>query len=170
MITVARKSQTSKPYAFSELEHRPLELRLYPDAVLRDLTEPVELFDKVLKKFVNDMLVFMRRYKGIGLAAPQVGVRKQILVADIGQGPVCVVNPQILIATGGDRMIEGCLSLPEVQVEIYRMTYLEVRGQNPQGKDIHLKTEGLLARVLQHEIDHLNGILICDYDGQTRKG
>jgi len=166
---VAGKKQRSEPYGVSDLEHRPLELRLYPDALLRDLAEPVEVFDKVLEKFGNDMLVFMRSHKGIGLAAPQVGIRRRIIVADIGESPLCMVNPQIIIASGRDHMIEGCLSLPGVNVDIDRMTYLEVRGQDPQGKDLRFTAEGLLARVIQHEIDHLNGILICDYNGQTMK-
>jgi len=82
---------------------------------------------------------------------------------------VSVVNPEIVAASDWDFMTEGCLSLPGVNVDVKRMSYLEVRGQNPQGKDIHIKTDGLQARVLQHEIDHLNGVLICDYDNEFKQ-
>jgi len=167
---VTKKNRTIEQHGVSDLEHRPLELRLYPDTILRDLAEPVEVFDEVLEKFVTDMLVFMHSHKGIGLAAPQVGIRRRIIVADIGEGPLCMVNPKIIAASDRDCKTEGCLSLPNLYVDIDRMAYLEVQGQNPQGHDLHLKAEGLLARVIQHEIDHLNGILICDYDGQTMKG
>ena len=154
-----------------ELQRRPLKLRIYPDLILRNKAALVKSFDRILEEFAAEMLNFMRTHGGIGLAAPQVGIKRRIIGADIGENPVSIVNPEIVSFSDWDFMTEGCLSLPGVNVDIQRMSYLEVRGQNPRGKDIYIKTDGLPARVLQHEIDHLNGVLICDYDNQfVQKG
>ncbi|MBW2037849.1 MAG: peptide deformylase [Deltaproteobacteria bacterium] len=155
---------SKKQYGWlKELEHRPLNLRIYPDPVLRQASRSVDIFNPVLEDFIADMLAVMRAHKGIGLAAPQVGILLRIIAADIGQGPVCVVNPRITHGVGNDVMAEGCLSVPGVQVNVRRDTKVEVRGKDARGKEAHLEAEGLLARVLQHEIDHLKGVLICDY-------
>ena len=165
-LTVSETNQKpGQDYIFGLLR-RPLKLRIYPDSILRDKAAPVKLFDRLLEEFAAEMLNFMRCHRGIGLAAPQVGIKRRIIGADIGENPVSIVNPEIVAASDWDFMTEGCLSLPGVNVDIQRMSYLELRGQNPQGKDIHIKSDGLQARVLQHEIDHLNGVLICDYDNQ----
>ena len=138
-------------------------MRFHPDPLLRRSANPVECFDTVLLEFVWDLLVFMRAHRGIGLAAPQVGVLQRIVVADPGQGPVCLVNPKILARDGAALMAEGCLSLPGVKVDVKRNAQIEIRGTNPQGKRVQFEANGLLARVLQHEVDHLNGVLICDH-------
>jgi len=105
----------------------------------------------------------MRHFTGIGLAAPQIGIAKSLIVADIGEGIVRLANPVILRTKGSDKMQEGCLSIPGVGVVIDRPDEIIVSGLNEKGKLIELEAHGLLARVLQHEIDHLKGKLIIDY-------
>ncbi len=121
------------------------------------------MFDAQLDRFLRDMLRFTKDRKGIGLAAPQVGVLKRIIVADIGDGPLKLVNPELVRQEGSEIMPEGCLSIPGVCVEVARSTLVEVSGQDARGHRVEFEATGLLARVLQHEIDHLNGRLICDY-------
>jgi peptide deformylase len=105
----------------------------------------------------------MEYFKGIGLAAPQVGINKMLIVVDIGNGPIELANPEVIESTGYDIKEEGCLSVPETIVNVKRSYKVIVKGMNDKGKIVEIKTEGLLARVLQHEIDHLNGKLIIDY-------
>ena len=121
------------------------------------------MFGNIVQDFFDAMLRFMREHHGIGLAAPQVGVLQRVVVADTGQGPVCLANPEILDQVGSDTMVEGCLSLPGIAVEVERNTQMELRGQDHRGKKVEFEATGLLARVLQHEVDHLDGVLICDY-------
>jgi len=109
------------------------------------------------------MLRFMKDRKGIGLAAPQVGVPQRIVVADIGDGPLRLVNPEIVGQGGSETAAEGCLSLPGVFVDVPRNTCIEVAARDARGHRVEFEAAGLLARVLQHEIDHLAGKLICDY-------
>ena len=153
-------SKKKKIPLINELKSRPLTLRLYTDSILREKAKSVQLFNTVLQDFANDMLFFMQQYNGIGLAAPQVGILQRIVVADIGDSPISLVNPEIVKGSGTENMIEGCLSLPGYEVDVNRNTWI---GKNLEGKRIVNKVEGLMARVLQHEVDHLNGILICDY-------
>ena len=161
MAKVTRKKK--KPRLINELKRRPLSLQLYPDSILREKASPVKTFNTVLKDFANDMLFFMKQHDGIGLAAPQVGILQRIVVADIGEGPICLVNPEIVVESGTENMNEGCLSLPDYEVDVNRNKLIEIRGKNLEGKRIVFELDGLMARVLQHEVDHLNGILICDY-------
>ena len=161
MAKVSEKKK--KLQLIKELKRRPLTLRLYPDSILREKAEPVQSFNTVLQDFANDMLFFMQQHDGIGLAAPQVAILQRMVVADIGDSPICLVNPEIVAGSGMENMIEGCLSLPGYTVDVNRNTWIEIRGKNLKGKRVDYELEGLLARVLQHEVDHLNGILICDY-------
>ncbi len=148
----------------SDIADRPLRLRLYPDAVLRKIAQPVRHVDGHVADLARDMLDLMHQHEGIGLAAPQVGVLVRLIVVDIGEGPLGIVNPQVLPASDlADRMREGCLSLPDVTVEIGRTQTIEVRGLDPTGAELHFDARGLMARVVQHEVDHLQGLLICDY-------
>lgn len=146
----------------SNVVRRPLHLRLYPDAVLRQVAQPIQDVNRHIAALARDMLQLMRECRGIGLAAPQVGLLVRLIVADIGDGPVAVVNPRIAPSGAQERMIEGCLSLPDVYVDIARDSVLEVRGLAPDGAHLHFQARGLLARVIQHEVDHLQGVLICD--------
>jgi len=108
-------------------------------------------------------------HKGIGLAGPQVGVLKRIIIADIGEGLFTLINPEIIEKYGQERLEEGCLSLPSIQVAITRNYTTLVRGIDSEGKEIELEVNDLMSRVVQHEIDHLNGVLIIDYVSVVEK-
>jgi len=138
-------------------------LRLYPDSVLREKALPVNDVDGDISELIAGIAEIMYSYQGIGLAAPQVGVLKRVITADIGDGLLSMANPEILQKEDEDRLEEGCLSLPDIQVEIERKKMISVRGISQEGKEITYELTGLMARVIQHEIDHLNGILITDY-------
>lgn len=145
---------------------RPLSLRLYPDPVLRSVCCPVEHFDEWLADVVEEMLGLMQLHGGIGLAAPQVGITQRLFVAEINRRSLCLINP-VLVGRGvSDRMTEGCLSLPDVEVNVERNLQIEVQGFNTRGQGQRLKLSGLWARVVQHEMDHLDGVLICDHEKQ----
>ncbi|MBD3246673.1 MAG: peptide deformylase [Candidatus Omnitrophica bacterium] len=138
-------------------------LRTYPQRILRKKCESVEKVTEREKIMLRQMLAAMRRFAGIGLAAPQVGIGEQMLVAEAGARVVKLINPRILQVQGADRMEEGCLSVPGAQVEIERAYRVRVRGVDERGDTREIHASGLLARVLQHEIDHLHGRLIVDY-------
>lgn len=143
---------------------RPLSLRLYPDSVLRNICHPVEDFDGWLSDVVDEMVALMRIHNGIGLAAPQVGITQRFFVAEINGQSVCLVNPVLAARHRCDRMTEGCLSLPGVDVNVQRKSQIEVQGFDVHGCAQRHRVQGLWARVMQHEMDHLDGILICDYE------
>jgi peptide deformylase len=145
-----------------DLAHRPLQLRLFPDPVLRMLAQPLDRFGTAVEALARDMLALMRLRQGIGLAAPQIGLAVRLIVADVGKGTVCLVNPKLAPLAAPEVAAEGCLSLPGVSLEIERAAAVEVRGFDPSGQRRHFTARGLLARVLQHEVDHLDGILIID--------
>src|SRR5690554_1283643 len=132
------------------------------DPVLQTRAQEVPRITKKIAKLIDDMIETMYEADGIGLAAPQVGVGQRIIVADLGEGPVVLVNPVIQSAQGEEIDVEGCLSIPERWVYVKRAAEVEVSGLNEKGKQVRVKAEGFLARALQHEIDHLDGILILD--------
>jgi peptide deformylase len=147
----------------TNLSQKKLRLRIYPDPVLRKMANPVGKFDKRLISFSEQMLDFMKRYKGIGLAAPQVGYLYRVITIDIEGTEQCLVNPEILSSSSdSNTATEGCLSLPDKWYDVNRHFQIEIRARNPNGKTLHYEAKDLHARVLQHEIDHLNGILIRD--------
>jgi len=140
-----------------------LEIKKFNDPVLRKRCESVKKIDRDIKKFVVDIAQTMKKNKGNGLAAPQVGVLKRIIVvqADLeNQHILGLINPIILETSRKKKKnIEGCLSFPGIFLKIKRATKIEVEGLDIRGKKIKLEAKGLLARVFQHEIDHLDGIL-----------
>lgn len=138
------------------------EIIIYPDPVLRKKSEPVEKIDHDIEQLIEDMTETMYASRGIGLAAIQIGVLKRVILVNVGEGLVVLVNPEILEAEGETRMEEGCLCLPGVMVEVKRSEKINVRGLNRNGEEIDVQADGLLARALQHEIDHLEGVLIID--------
>lgn len=142
--------------------HR-LSLRIYPDSTLRQTCEPVERFDSELRGLVDEMLVLMQSNSGIGLAAPQVGILKRLFVCELEDRFLCIINPRIRNAKGQSEMVEGCLSLPGIHVRVTRSNQLLVRCYDLRGRRTRFKMSGLWARVAQHELDHLKGVLICDY-------
>ena len=137
-------------------------IRTYPDSVLREKAELVKNINGDLIKLVEDMAETMYLSKGIGLAAPQVGESRCLIIADTGNGVIELFNPKIVASEGSKVFKEGCLSVPDIMLEIKRAEKIVVDGLNRDGKKITIEAKDLLARVLQHEIDHLNGTLIID--------
>ncbi|MBP9900536.1 MAG: peptide deformylase [Verrucomicrobiota bacterium] len=140
-----------------------LSLVLYPDQVLRSVCQPVETFDSALRDLADEMLSLMQHHRGIGLAAPQVGLRHRLIVSRIQDHPLVLANLEVKDSTEPRDFIEGCLSLPGVQVNVRRPERIRVTGYDQHGQRRSFGAVGLWARVLQHELDHLNGVLICDY-------
>ncbi|MCK4993927.1 MAG: peptide deformylase [Candidatus Omnitrophica bacterium] len=139
-----------------------LEIKQYPEAVLRKECAEVKHIAEKEKKFFDEMLFTMKHFHGIGLAAPQVGISKRLIVVEVKERIIKLANPKIMDSSGLDSMKEGCLSVPNVMVNIKRPYKIVVKGLDEHGRVIHIKTEGLLARVLQHEIDHLKGRTIVN--------
>lgn len=138
-----------------------LTIVTYPAEILETVCEKVTQFDRSLVKLLNDMYDTMLAADGVGLAAPQVGIAKQIAIVDIGDehGRVELINPVILEARGEQIGPEGCLSFPGLFGDVSRAEYVKVRAQNRRGRVFTLEATGFLARALQHEIDHLHGVL-----------
>ena len=144
-----------------------LHICTYPEEILRQPAEPVTDIDEEVVRLVDHMAETMYSAPGIGLAATQVGVAKQVLVADTAARKpeselIVLINPEIVAAEGEVLFEEGCLSVPDYQAEVKRHEKITVRGLNLKGEEVEIEAEGLLAIVLQHEIDHLNGILFID--------
>ncbi|PCJ62771.1 MAG: peptide deformylase [Candidatus Hydrogenedentota bacterium] len=132
----------------------------YPDDPLTQKAHSVESFDAALGKLVEDMLETMHAYKGVGLAAPQIGKSKRLFVLQEPDGPeICLVNPEIVSMEGKELGEEGCLSMPEVYAQVPRATEIAVKAQDVSGSDMEFEAVDFLARIIQHETDHLNGIL-----------
>ncbi len=151
-----------------------MRIRLIGDDVLRDKAEEVTLFDDQLKTLVDDMIETMHESDGIGLAAPQVGISQRILVTDVspvesGFGPQAFINPVILETEGEAELEEGCLSIPGVRENVTRPEEILLKFQTVEGEDRTEKYTGWMSRVLQHEIDHLDGILFIDHLGMVKR-
>lgn len=139
-----------------------LTIRLEGDPVLRQRAKPVDRITKKTQRLLKDMADTMYAAQGIGLAAPQVGVLERLIVVDIGEGLISMVNPRIISASGSDVDVEGCLSMPGLRGYVERAETVVVEGLDEKGKPLRIEASGLLARVFQHEIDHLDGILFTD--------
>jgi peptide deformylase len=146
-------------------------MRTFGDPVLKTRAAPVEDFDESLARLAEEMLATMREQEGVGLAANQVGRLKRILVAALEDDEYVLVNPVIEEASETTEIgTEGCLSIPGIQVEVERPTGITVSGRDVSGAPIKIQAEGLLARIFQHEVDHLDGVLILDRtDRDSRK-
>jgi peptide deformylase len=153
------------------MKNMALDIRMFGDPVLKTRAAPVTSFDAPLAHLAEEMLATMREYEGVGLAANQVGRLKRILVATFGEEEFVVVNPAIQSAAGTTgKELEGCLSIPGIQVEVERPTAVTVSGQDPSGAPLRIEASDMLARIFQHEIDHLDGVLILDRtDRASRK-
>jgi len=134
---------------------------MYPDEILEKPCRPVTVFNNKLKKLLNDMYDTMIEFDGVGLAAPQVGVDEQIAIVEIDEtsGTIEMINPEILETKGEQIGLEGCLSFPGLYGEVSRPFYVKVKAQDRKGRTFTLEAEDYLARAIQHEIDHLHGIL-----------
>ena len=139
-----------------------LAIREYGDPILRKMCKPVVKIDEEIHKCVEDMRETMYFYKGVGLAASQVGFLKRVIVLDVGEGLIVLINPEIVTVEGEANEEEGCLSLPKIIIAVKRAGKVVVQGMDLFGNHIEMKADGLLARGIQHEIDHLDGILMID--------
>ncbi|MFP4027914.1 MAG: peptide deformylase [Candidatus Brocadiia bacterium] len=140
-----------------------LTLKIYPDSVLTQVCDPVEKFDPGLKNLLEKMHRLMKSEEGIGLAAPQVGITKRFFVCRLPEGPISIINPKIESSKGNHKMVEGCLSMPYTRVNVARNQTVRVSGYDADGNNIQAIGKDLWAHILQHEIDHLNGVLISDH-------
>lgn len=143
----------------------------FPNEVLRNENEPVTEFNKDLQVLVDDMIETMRVAPGVGLAAPQIGVSKRLIVIEYGNDDDETIPKQLFVLANPEiidrseetvRGIEGCLSVPDLVGSVDRATVVTVRAQDQKGKNLKIRAEGWLARIFQHEIDHINGVLYTD--------
>jgi peptide deformylase len=148
-----------------------LEVKTFGDPVLKTRAARVKVFDDALLRLTEEMLVTMREREGVGLAANQVGRLRRVLVAGIEEDEYVLINPVIEARSDETEVLaEGCLSIPGIQVDVERPVAVTVSGQDAAGEELRFEAEGLLARVFQHEIDHLDGVLILDRtDRESRK-
>jgi peptide deformylase len=131
--------------------------------ILRKKAPEIKKVSKRMKELAKNMLETLYNAPGVGLAAPQVGILERLIVLDIGEGPIVVINPKLTCREGEIKDVEGCLSVPGRNEYITRAQRVIVIGQDLNGKKVKMEASGLLARVFQHEIDHLDGILFIDY-------
>lgn len=145
------------------------DIVLLGDPVLRESAAEVDAFDEELQGLVSDMFATMAVADGIGLAAPQIGISKRILVVDVRgtageEARAALVNPRVVEASDEtEREVEGCLSIPGVSDVVRRPVQVVVEGRDPSGEPVRIEAEGMYGRALQHEIDHLDGILFIDH-------
>ena len=151
------------------------EILIIPDPALRQVCEPVETVDDSVRALMDDMLATMYDAPGVGLAAPQIGVLKRIFVADVSKDetapvPLFFVNPEVVWTSETMNVHEeGCLSIPEYYEEVERPAQCRVRYLDRDGKEREIECDGLLATCVQHEIDHLNGVLFIDYISRLKR-
>jgi peptide deformylase len=138
------------------------EIRTFGDPVLKAVAEPIVNIDEKLVRLTDEMFEVMYKAPGIGLAATQIGVQRQVFVYDIAEERKVIFNPQIIESSGEWVYDEGCLSIPGLYVEMLRPKRVLVRGINLDGNQVEFEADELLARLFQHEVDHLNGVLMFD--------
>jgi peptide deformylase len=143
------------------------EILKYPHPLLKKRSREVDQMDGEIKKLVQDMTETMYAAGGVGLAAPQVGISRRVVVVDVSpidprQSFFVMINPEIVSEEGDVDHEEGCLSVPDCLEKVKRKEKVRVRGISPEGREMEISGEGVLAYALQHEIDHLNGVLILD--------
>ena len=134
------------------------------DEILRKRSREVERVDDKIRQLLDDMVETMHKYNGVGLAAPQIGILKRLVVIDLydDKGPIKLVNPEIIKEKGTQEVEEGCLSFPNKFAKVIRPEEVTVKALDENGKQIKISAKGLLAQALSHDIDHLNGILFVD--------
>lgn len=160
--------------SIAESPRRIYEVLKYPDPVLTRKADPVTVFDRSVVELVEDMFESMYAAQGIGLAAPQIGISKQITTIDVSfrKNPadrIVLINPTIVKRQGEQYEEEGCLSFPEIREKVKRSSTVTVRAQNERGEFFEVDGEELLARAFQHEIDHLHGILFIDHLSRLKR-
>ncbi|HGJ67390.1 TPA: peptide deformylase [bacterium] len=151
-----------------------LSITKYGNDVLRKVAEPVEEINDEIKQIVDDMLEAMYKFEGVGIAAPQIGISKRIIIVDTepsnpSSKPIVLINPEIVERYGEMNMEEGCLSVPEVRGDVKRAEKVVVEGLDLEGNKLRIEATDLSARAFQHEIDHINGTLFIDHLGRLKK-
>ncbi|HEX9758493.1 MAG TPA: peptide deformylase [Nitrospiria bacterium] len=144
-----------------------LQIKEFPDPILRRKADTINVIDSNIQRLIDDMVETLYDAPGLGLAAPQVGYSKRLFVFDLGQHdplfPLTVmINPEILQTESEVSDLEGCLSIPEKRLKVVRPKRVTIRGLDREGNPIELEGENLAARLFQHEMDHLNGVLLID--------
>lgn len=147
-----------------------LRIKIVGDPILRRKARKVEAVDAALQRLLADMVETMHEANGIGLAGPQIGVPRRVIVVDIGDGPIKMVNPRIVESQGCATGPEGCLSIPGLTGQVERFERVVVKGLDDQGQPLRVDADGLLSIVFQHEIDHLDGVLFTDKATELRDG
>ncbi|WP_047151591.1 peptide deformylase [Aneurinibacillus tyrosinisolvens] len=142
----------------------------HPDPVLREKCKAVKKFTPNLHKLLEDMAETMYEAEGVGLAAPQVGITKRVVVIDVGDGIIEMINPEIIEKKDEQFGPEGCLSIPGLLGDVRRAKWVKAKALDRHGNEITVEGEELLARAIQHEIDHLNGVLFIDIADKTYSG
>jgi len=137
-------------------------IRVFGDPVLRQRAAEVKDIDAKVVRLAEEMIETMHDAPGVGLAAPQVGIERRIFVYDVGEGARTVINPEIIESSGEWEYEEGCLSVPELHWPIIRPRQVHLVGLDLEGDELSIEADELLARVFQHELDHLNGILLLE--------
>jgi peptide deformylase len=140
-----------------------LDIRVLGDPVLRERTDPVASVTDDIRQLVDDLFETMYAAEGIGLAASQVGRRERVAVVDVSESPLVLINPEIVSRQGNARDEEGCLSIPDIYGEVERPDNIVLRALNRDAESFEIEATGLLARCIQHEVDHLEGRLFIDY-------
>ncbi|NLW45272.1 MAG: peptide deformylase [Syntrophomonadaceae bacterium] len=135
---------------------------LMGDPVLREKAKPVKEINDSILRLLDNLRDTLHEYEGIGLAAPQIGISKRVIVVENDDEYYELINPEIIKEEGRDTAIEGCLSIPQLTGKVKRAARVTVKGLNREGEEVTIEAEGLLARAFQHEIDHLDGILFVD--------
>lgn len=147
-----------------------MEIRTYGDPALRRRAEPVEAIDDGVRAICEQMVETMLRANGAGLAAPQIGISKRIIVLDVGGEFHVLINPELIETSDEvEQVTEGCLSVPGVDAAVGRATRAVIEGATLNGETVRIEGEGLLARAIQHEMDHLNGNLFLDRLSPARR-
>ena len=149
------------------------DIVLFPDPILKTVCHPVELDDPDLHQLVEDLVDTVQASPGVGVAAPQIGIAKRAIVVDVtpkpGNGLIVLLNPEVVSAVNPKTGREGCLSIPDFTANVRRPQEVVIRGLSPEGKSVVYHSEGLEAVCLQHEIDHLDGILFLDRVASLKK-
>ncbi|AGK97312.1 peptide deformylase [Clostridium pasteurianum] len=137
-------------------------IRTLGDNILRKKSRNVDKINDRILTLIEDMKETMYEAHGVGLAAPQVGILKRLVVIDVGEGPIALINPEIIETKGSAIDEEGCLSIPEREGKVERPEYVKAKALNEKGEAIEIEGNGLLARAICHELDHLDGVLFID--------
>jgi peptide deformylase len=151
-----------------------LQIKEYPDPILRQKAEPIRVIDAGIQRLIDDMIETLYKAPGLGLAGPQVGYSGRLFVFDLSQHderfPLTVlINPEICKMEGEMADNEGCLSIPDYSTKVTRAKRVMIQGLNREGKTVELEGEDLVARLFQHEMDHLNGVLLIDRISSLKK-